>query len=276
MSDIAETKPAPSPGRILLDARDLRFAYPGADGVAALHGAHRRYALDGVSLSLRDGARLALLGANGSGKSTLLLHLNGTLRPDGGAVHHDGAPVGYSNRGLVALRQNVALVFQDSDDQLFAGTLAQDVSFGPMNLGLPPDEVERRVAESLAAVGLAELGGLPLHMLSHGQRKRAAIAGALAMRPRALLLDEPTAGLDPEGVNALLDKLDELSARGMAILFSTHHVGLARMWADDVVIMSGGRVAASGPAAGILGNEALMRESKLMLSPRRARSHSQF
>jgi cobalt/nickel transport system ATP-binding protein len=250
----------------ILEARDLQFAWPGAARAAELCGAQRPRALDGVTLALRPGARLALLGANGSGKSTLLLHLNGTLRPDSGAVLHDGAPLDYSRRGLLALRQRVALVFQDPDDQLFAGTLAQDVSFGPLNLGLPAGEVARRVAASLAAVGLENLGELPLHMLSHGQRKRAAIAGALAMRPRVLLLDEPTAGLDPEGISSLLAHLDDLNAQGIAILFSTHHLALARAWADEAAIMTAGRIHATGDSATLLADDALLRSARLLFT----------
>jgi cobalt/nickel transport system ATP-binding protein len=247
----------------ILETRDLHYAYPGADRAAAACGAQRLRALDGATLALRPGARLALLGANGSGKSTLLLHLNGTLRPDSGIVLHDGAPLDRSRRGLLALRQRVALVFQDPDDQLFAGTLAQDVSFGPLNLGLAGDAVARRVAEALAAVGLENLGELPPHMLSHGQRKRAALAGALAMRPRALLLDEPTAGLDPEGVSSLLAHLDALNAQGIAILFSTHQLDLARAWADEAAIMSEGRVLAAGASAPLLSDDTLLQAARL-------------
>ncbi|OAM88903.1 ATP-binding cassette domain-containing protein [Termitidicoccus mucosus] len=253
----------------ILEARDLHFAWPGMARAAGLCGAQRLRALDGVSLALRPGARLALLGANGSGKSTLLLHLNGTLRPDSGVVLHDGAPLDHSKRGLLALRQRVALVFQDPDDQLFAGTLAQDVSFGPLNLGLAGDAVAQRVAEALAAVGLENLGEMPLHMLSHGQRKRAAIAGALAMRPRALLLDEPTAGLDPEGVSSLLAHLDDLNAQGIAILFSTHHLDLARAWADEAAIMSEGRVLAHDGGEAVFSNEELLQTARLRCAPHR-------
>ncbi|MDR2674893.1 MAG: ATP-binding cassette domain-containing protein [Opitutaceae bacterium] len=255
----------------ILETRELHFTWPGAARAAALCDAQRLRALDGVSLALRPGARLALLGANGSGKTTLLLHLNGTLSPGSGLVLHDGAPLDRSRRGLLALRQHVALVFQDPDDQLFAGTLAQDVSYGPLNLGLDPAAAARRVAEALAATGLENLGELPLHMLSHGQRKRAALAGALALRPRALLLDEPTAGLDPEGVSTLLAHLDRLNAQGMAILFSTHHLALARAWAGEVAIMSAGRILAAGAPAPLLSDAPLLQAARLHLTlpPRR-------
>jgi cobalt/nickel transport system ATP-binding protein len=216
---------------------------------------------------VRQGVRLALLGGNGSGKSTLLLHLNGTLRPAAGEVRRQGRQLDYTRRGLAVLRQNVALVFQDPDDQLFAGTLAQDVSFGPLNLGLDRTEAAHRVATALAAVGLADLGALPPHMLSHGQRKRAAIAGALALHPSVLVLDEPTAGLDPAGIDILLDHLDALHAQGMTVVFSTHDLRLARHWADEVAILHAGRVVAHGAAASVLDDAAVIAAAGLR--PRR-------
>jgi cobalt/nickel transport system ATP-binding protein len=237
---------------ILLEAIGLRYAWPGTKAAAVLTPGQRNEALAGASLAVRQGTRLALLGGNGSGKSTLLLHLNGTLRPAMGEVRWQGRMLDYSRRGLAALRQSVALVFQDPDDQLFAGTLAQDVSFGPLNLGLDAAEAVRRVAAALAAVGLADLGALPPHMLSHGQRKRAAIAGALAMHPAVLILDEPTAGLDPEGIDILLDHLDALHGQGMTVVFSTHDLRLARHWADEVAMMRQGQVIAHGVAERVL------------------------
>ena len=247
----------------LLEAIDLYHRYPGAGQAAALVPGQRAEALAGASLAVRAHTRLALLGGNGSGKSTLLLHLNGTLRPAAGEVRFAGAPLDRSRRGLAALRQRVALVFQDPDDQLFAGTLAQDVSFGPLNLGLDAAAAGARVAEALQAVGLTALAGLPLHMLSHGQRKRASIAGALALRPQALLLDEPTAGLDPEGVDGLLDHLEALHAQGLTVVFSTHDLALARHFADAVAVMAGGRVIAGGPAGAILDDAGLLARAGL-------------
>jgi cobalt/nickel transport system ATP-binding protein len=247
----------------LLEAVFLRHAYPGAAAAAALVPGQRAEALAGASLKVRARARLALVGGNGSGKSTLLMHLNGTLRPDGGEVRFGGVPLDHSRAGLAALRQRVALVFQDPDDQLFAGTLAQDVSFGPLNLGLDAAQTGARVEAALRAVGLAELAGLPLHMLSQGQRKRASIAGALALRPEVLLLDEPTAGLDAEGVDTLLDHLEALHAEGMTLVFSTHDLALARHFATMAAVMADGRVIASGPVAAILDDDALLARARL-------------
>ena len=251
----------------LLEAIGLHHRYRGAAAAAALVPGQRAEALAGASLAVRARARLALIGGNGSGKSTLLLHLNGTLRPAAGEVRFAGAALERSRRGLAALRQRVALVFQDPDDQLFAGTLAQDVSFGPLNLGLDAAAAGARVAEALEAVGLAALAGLPLHMLSHGQRKRAAIAGALALRPEVLLLDEPAAGLDPDGVDLLLDHLDALHRLGVTIVLSTHDLALARHWADEVAVMGDGRVIGFGGAAAVLDDAALLARAGLL--PRR-------
>lgn len=240
---------------VILEARGLEYRYPGT-GDAALRG---------LDLTVRRGRRLAILGANGAGKTTLLLHLNGTLRPRAGTVLVDGAPGGHGRAGLTAWRRRVGLVLQEADDQLFAATVAEDVSFGPLNLGLPAAEVERRVAEVIGCMGLSGLEDRPPHMLSHGQRKRVAIAGILAMRPSVLVLDEPTAGFDHAGQSALLSTLDGLSAAGMTLVFSTHDVDLAYAFADDAALFAGGTVLAQGEARAVLGDAALMVRAALPL-----------
>lgn len=251
----------------LLELGAVVHRYRGAEAAASVASGARRAALDGVSLSVQPGRRLAILGGNGAGKSTLLLHLNGTLQPHEGEVTLEGRTVERSRAGAARLREFVGIVFQDPDDQLFAGTVAQDVSFGPLNQGIPRDEVEERVASALAATGIADLAELPPHMLSHGQRRRAAIAGVLAMRPRVLVLDEPTAGLDPSGVDDLLDELDAFLDPGRAVVLSTHDVELARTWADDAAILRDGRVVAQGPAREVLSDRELLRSCGLL--PRR-------
>lgn len=226
---------------MILAARDLHYSFPGEVP-----------ALQGLDLNVARGRSLAILGPNGAGKSTLFLHLNGTLRPQRGEVLLDGAPVAYSRRALTDWRARVALVLQDPDDQLFAATLAEDVSFGPLNLGLTEAQARIRVTEALAALGLTELALRPTHMLSGGQKKRAAIAGAVAMHPQVLLLDEPTAGLDQEGSAQLIAHLQSLAARGMTLVFSTHDIELAWALADDVALFKAGRVAGQGRAEEIL------------------------
>ena len=231
----------------LIRAEGLAYAYPG--GVPAL---------DGLDLEIETGRRLAILGPNGAGKTTLLLHLNGTLKPARGRILIDGRPVGHDRAGLIAWRRRVGLVLQDADDQLFAPSVAEDVSFGPMNLDLPEAEVRARVEAALAALDVADLADRPTHMLSFGQKKRVAIAGAVAMRPEVLLLDEPTAGLDARSAKRLLATLAELERAGTTLVFTTHDVDMAFRFADEAALFHGGRVVARGPAKTILADAATM------------------
>ncbi|MCW2582906.1 MAG: cobalt transporter, ATPase subunit [Klenkia sp.] len=218
--------------------------------------------LDGACLTVPEGRRLALLGANGSGKTTLLRCLSGALEPAAGQVVVDGAPVRYSRAGLKAHRQEVQLVLQDPDDQLFSASVAQDVSFGPLNLGLTDDEVRARVAEALELLAVTGLAARPTHQLSFGERKRVAIAGAVAMRPCVLLLDEPTAGLDPSAVTEALAALSRLQDSGSTVVMSTHDVDLALGWADEVAVVVDGRVVQGVPEV-VLGDDALLARARL-------------
>ena len=235
----------------LLEGRGLGFAYE-----------RGRPVLDGADIAVPAGRRIAVLGPNGGGKTTLFRLLVGLLTPTSGQVLLDGDVLRPGRRALTRLRERVQLVVQDPDDQLFAADVAQDVSFGPLNLGLGPDEVDRRVAEALAAMDVADLADRPTHLLSFGQRKRVSIAGALAMRPRLLILDEPNAGLDPSGVDALLAAVDALHEAGTTVMISTHDVDLAHRWADDVAVVAGGRVR-TGPAGAVLGDVAGLRSARL-------------
>lgn len=236
----------------LLEARALVHAYPG-----------NVQALDQLSLRIERGRRLVILGPNGSGKSTLLLHLNGTLRPQGGEVLLEGKAVAYDRASLTAWRRRVGLVLQNADDQLFAPEVAADVSFGPLNLGLDEVETRRRVTEALAAMHITHLAGRATHMLSGGQKKRVAIAGLIAMRPEILLLDEPTAGLDHQGTEDLLVVLEELERDGTTLVFTTHDVELAYRFGDEVALFDDGRILAQGPIAHILSDTDLVRSAKL-------------
>ncbi|RBY95714.1 cobalt ABC transporter ATP-binding protein [Blastococcus sp. TF02-8] len=232
-----------------------------ASGLVVGYGPGGRV-LDGASLTVPAGRRLALLGANGSGKTTLLRCLSGALRPASGTVTVDGVPVAYSRQGLRAHRQTVQLVLQDPDDQLFSASVAQDVSFGPLNLGLDEDEVRARVAEALRLLAVEPLSARPTHQLSYGERKRVAIAGAVAMRPCLLLLDEPTAGLDPSAVTETLAALARLQENDSTVVMSTHDVDLALRWADEVAVVVDRRVV-QGPPAEVLGDPALLRRARL-------------
>ena len=204
--------------------------------------------LNGCSLAIARGSRNALIGANGSGKTTLFLHSNGLLQASSGVVHYAGQPVDYRRNGLRALRSKVGLVFQNPDRQLFSASVAEDVSFGPLNLGLDEATVRQRVKAALGAVGMLAEADKAVHNLSFGQKKRVCIAGVLAMEPELLVLDEPMAGLDPAMQADLLTILDDLHGKGMTIILSTHDVDFAYRWADRIHLMAAGRCAASFPA----------------------------
>ncbi|MBK8509277.1 MAG: ATP-binding cassette domain-containing protein [Candidatus Competibacter sp.] len=236
----------------LLAARGLDYRYSG--GISALRD---------LNLTVERGRKLAVLGANGSGKTTLLLHLNGTFRPTRGELRLDGDPVAYDRRSLDRWRGRVGLVLQEPDDQIFAATVEQDVSFGPLNLGLADSVVRERVNGALAALQIADLAARATHSLSFGQKKRVAIAGVLAMRPELLVLDEPTAGLDGQGVARLLDALQRLHESGATLVFSTHDVELAYAWADDVALFHEGTVLGQGEALAMLRDRGLMRAARL-------------
>jgi len=219
----------------MLTATDLCYAYP--DGSVALGG---------IDLTIGPGERLAILGANGAGKSTFMRIVSGGLAPDAGSIAVDGKAVAFDRDGMRRLRHIVGLVLQDPDDQLFAASVMEDVSFGPLNLGLDEAQARQRVDLALAALDITDLADRPTHLLSFGQRKRVALAGVLAMRPRLLLLDEPTAGLDPLGVEQLMTSLAGISRTDTAIAIATHDMDLAYGWADRIVIFAEGRLAAVG------------------------------
>lgn len=233
-------------------ARDLVAKFPGHQPV-----------LRGASLTVGSGGRVALLGANGCGKTTLLRCLSGAHRPLSGTIHRDATQLDHSRRGLRTHRQTVQLVLQDAADQLFSADVTQDISFGPLNLGLTVDEVRARVEETLALLGIEHLAERATHHLSYGEQKKVALAGAVAMRPSVLLLDEPTAGLDPVGVAEIRAILDRLHAGGTSLVMATHDVDFALAWADHAAVMLDGRVA-QGRVGEVLSDYDLLAQARLV------------
>ena len=233
----------------IIEVTDLHYDYK--DGTRALQG---------LSFSVPEGARVTLLGPNGAGKSTLLLHLNGINTVQRGRITLMGREL--TDKQATWARSQVGLVFQDPDDQVFSATVEEDVAFGPLNMGLNKQEVEARVDEALKAVGMAHLRDKPPYHLSYGQKKRVAIAGVLAMRPGVIVLDEPMAYLDPRGKDDLLAILEELHRAGTTIIIATHDVDMAAEWADQVILIKDGRTLAQGDTR-LLTDPSLVREAHL-------------
>lgn len=230
-----------------VEVSGLEFRYP--DG---------RQALNGVDLVVDPGERLAILGPNGAGKTTLALHLNGILRGQAGSVRIGSLEL--DDTTVAEIRRRVGLVFQDPNDQLFMPTVREDVAFGPANLGLSGKQLDQRVAEALDAVGAGDLADRVPHHLSGGEKRLAAIATTLAMRPEVVVLDEPGAGLDPAGRRELIHTLERLE---MTQLVITHDLPLALELCPRAVVMSSGRIAADLPTIDLLRDEDLLRRFRL-------------
>ena len=221
-----------------IEIEELCFAYPSERG-------ERRMALDHVNLSIEEGEFVAVLGTNGSGKSTLAKHLNAILLPTSGVCRVAGIDTRETER-LWDIRQTVGMVFQNPDNQIIAAIVEDDVAFGPENLGIPADEIRRRVDEALSSVGMASLRGFAPHLLSGGQKQRVAIAGTLAMKTKCLVLDEPTAMLDPIGRKEVLDTVRRLHRQsGITVVYITHFMEEAAA-AQRVIVMENGKIAEDG------------------------------
>ena len=238
----------------ILTAENLTFRYDVSDQPV--------YALDGVSTQVKRGEFVAVLGANGCGKSTLAKHFNAILLPESGKVYVEGMDTADDDK-IYDIRQTVGMVFQNPDNQIVANVVEDDVAFAPENLGVPSEEIRRRVDEALRTVGMYEYRLHAPHLLSGGQKQRVAIAGVLAMQPRCVVLDEPTAMLDPVGRREVISTVTRLCReKGMTVMLITHHMAEC-VGADRLIVMSEGRIAADGTPREVFSQVELLRSEGL-------------
>jgi len=239
----------------LLEMRNLSYAYPG-----------QALALDQISLAIQSGQTLAVLGGNGAGKSTLFLTMNGVLTPGSGEIFWQGQRVQAPAFPACELRKKVGIVFQDPNDQLFSASIVDDIAFGLLNQGLPEALVSSKVANVIKQLGIGDFAHKPTHALSFGQKKRVALAGVLAMEPKVVILDEPTAGLDPKGITEMFTLLDQLkTTAGITLVLATHDIDLVALHCDDAVVLDHGQMVFSGQVTSLMSQAELLRRHSLRL-----------
>lgn len=239
----------------IIEIKDLCYAYT-----------EEKAALDHVSLRIPKGQMTAVMGGNGAGKSTLFLNMNGVLTPDSGDVYFNGEKVLYNKKGIRSMRRRVGIVFQDPNDQLFSSNVRKDIAFGAVNLGLPKEEVDRRVEEAVRRIGIGDFLDRPTHALSFGQKKRVAIAGVLVMQPDVMILDEPTAGLDPFGTSEILHLLLEIKEQtGMSVIIATHDVDIVPLYCDYAYVLDHGRMILEGTPDEVFSRSDILRAHSLRL-----------
>jgi cobalt/nickel transport system ATP-binding protein len=239
-------------GNAILEADDLHYAY--ADGTLALQG---------LSLSFKRGQKIGIVGPNGAGKTTLFLHLNGVLKPNSGRILFNGQEVTYRRKEIKALRSGVGLVFQDANTQLFSASVYQELSFGPMNLGLSDEEVVDRVERTIQQLNISDLKNRPTHFLSGGEKKKVAIASVLTMQPEVIVFDEPLSNLDPKSSAELMALIKSLNDTGKTIVISTHDVNVVYEWADYIYILYQGRILAEGNPQKVFTDDNLLKTAHL-------------
>lgn len=238
---------------VVLEAKNIHFSYP--DGYKAL---------DGVSFQAHQGEIIALLGANGCGKTTFFQHFNGLLKPEQGEIMLKGDSL--KDKGINQVFKTVGLVFQDPNDQLFAANVYNDISYGPTNLGLPEEEINKKVNWAIELMGLQEIQHKAIHTLSFGQKKRVAIAGILALEPEIMVLDEPTAGLDPVGASTLMHLLKSIQQEtNLTIILSTHEVDIVPIYCNRVYVMNKGRISLEGTPETVFAQAEVLRGLNLRL-----------
>lgn len=232
---------------IILEACNIKYHYD--DGTSAL---------DDLNIQIEKGKKTAIIGGNGAGKSTLFLNFNAVLKPQKGHILFDNKKVYYDTPNINRLRKNIGLVFQEPDHQVFSSSIYQEIAFGPLNFGWPKDEVKEKVQQVMELMQIEHLKDRPTHYLSYGQKKQVAIASILVLEPKVIILDEPTAGLDPMHTRKLLELLNGLSEKGITLIVATHDVNFAYSWAESIHVMKQGKVIRSGTPEEIFSDEAIL------------------
>ncbi len=237
----------------VIEAQDVSYVYEG----------NEEKALDGLSLKIRRGSRVAFMGGNGSGKSTFFLCLNGIRKPDSGRICIDGKPIEYTRKGLLDVRGKVGIVFQEPDNQLFSASVYEEISFGILNLGADEEMAGREVERVIRELEITPFQDRPAHALSGGQKKQVAIADILVMHPEVMILDEPSAALDPVHARKVEEIVEGLTGQGITVLMATHDIDYAYRWADEIVLMHEGRVLMQGTPDEVCADSRLLAEAGL-------------
>lgn len=236
----------------LLEVNNLEYKY--SDGTQALRG---------IDMAIEKGKKIAVIGSNGTGKTTLFLHLNGIYKPSSGSIFFNGKRIKYNKKELAKLRSNVGIVFQDPNNQLFSASVYQEISFGPLNMGLSTNETKLRVEKTMKNLNIEKLRDKPTHFLSGGEKKKVAIASVLSMDPEVVIFDEPFASLDPQSTLDIMDIFNSINDEGKTIIISTHDVNSIYSWADYVYVMDNGKIIKSGEAQEIFNNDLLIKKTSL-------------
>ena len=238
---------------VILKADNLYFSYDD----------EKTHSLNGLSLEIRRGKKIAFMGANGSGKSTFFLCCNGIHKPTSGTLYFDGEPVDYSREGLLKLRQKVGIVFQDPDNQLFSASVYQEISFGVLNLGKSEEEAKEEVERIIESMEITPFRHKPTHALSGGQKKQVSIADILVMHPDVIILDEPAAALDPKHTTMVNKTVDQMTAQGITVLMATHDVNYAFEWADEIMLFKDGQLLMHGSPVDVFSNKRALAQTNL-------------
>ena len=236
----------------IIEIKNLKYAYTSD-----------KPALRGIDVTIGKGERIAVIGSNGAGKSTFFLNLNGVLTPDSGEIYFKGQKLTRDKKDLNTLRKSIGIVFQDADNQIIASTVMGEVSFGPMNLKLPREEVVRRVDEALEYMNITDFKDRPPHYLSGGEKKRITIADIIAMHSEVIVFDEPTAALDPLNAEMLEEVLEKLAAQEKTMLISTHDVDFAYRWAERALVFCDGQIIADALPVEIFNDAEILRRANL-------------